>query len=239
MLRLFRRRRPGASGVNADGWLMSYADMVTILLALFIVLTTLGKDQTGVRLQKGIAAYQRNRERHGLPEVLPQSARPVQLDHPTPRHLLEDPNEDGSAKAGKTADTEADQLRRFLGEMKRQFRVEEMPRAVSQAALDFHDPLGKGPLLTGRNAAVAGQVLAVLGRPAYRVHVVVWATMPSPSAWDRAARRAQELVQEIAGRAQLAPEARTRLLPLGQPWRHPNHQRPVFSLVITRCQLSS
>jgi hypothetical protein len=238
MFRLFRRRRPGPKGVNPEGWMMSYADMVTVLLSLFIVLTTLGKDQTGVRLQKGMEGYRRSRELFGLPGALPNSAQPWQLDHATPRYLLEDPNDDAAARAGKSADGEAEQLRRFLGEMKRQFRVEEMPRVLSQAAVDFYDPLGKSPLLAGRNAEVAGQVLAVLSRRPYRVHVVVWATMPSPSAWERAARLSRRLAEEIAGRAELDADARERLVPLGQPWRYPNHQRPVFSLVVSRCQLS-
>jgi hypothetical protein len=215
--------------------MMSYADMVTILLSLFIVLTTLGKDQTGVRLQHGIEAYRRNRDTFGLPGLLPGSSQPSQMDHATPRYLLEDPNDGEDGKGAQSQDGEQEQLQRFLGEMKRQFRVEEMPRVVGQATVDFYDKLGREPpLLKGHSAEVAGQVLSVLSRPQYRVYVIVWATMPNPSAWTRAVNQAQQLVEEVAGTAQLAPEARARLLPLGQPWRYPQHQRPVFSLVISR-----
>lgn len=48
------RRKKALAAVNTEGWMMSYADMVTILLAMFIVLSTLGKDQTGASLQKGL-----------------------------------------------------------------------------------------------------------------------------------------------------------------------------------------
>ena len=38
----------------------------------------------------------------------------------------------------------------------------------------------------------------------------------------------------IANIAQLDSKARARLIPLGQPWRYPDLQRPIMSLVIVK-----
>src|SRR3954452_4158866 len=59
-------RKKALAAVNTEGWMMSYADMATILLAMFIVLSTLGKDQTGASLQKGLESWRETRQSFGL-----------------------------------------------------------------------------------------------------------------------------------------------------------------------------
>src|SRR2546428_132665 len=74
-------------GINVNGWMMSYADMATTLLAMFIALSTLGKDQTGINLYNGTGSFTHSLDTFGLPGLFPNSAHVIQLDHPGPHHL--------------------------------------------------------------------------------------------------------------------------------------------------------
>src|SRR5437588_5409765 len=65
------------------GWLMSYADMATILLALLIVVSVLSRDQTGATLYRGTGAFRATANQfahlessHATPAAGEQSASP-------------------------------------------------------------------------------------------------------------------------------------------------------------------
>jgi hypothetical protein len=237
---IFRKRKnSGVSKVNTEGWMMSYADMATILLAMFIVLSTLGKDQTGFNLNKALESVERHRNLFGLPGFLFSSAQPFQLDKVSSRYLTEqaerDPEPGNHPKhRDKIHDLEEQQFQRFLEEMHRQFKVNKLPGLTGTASVDFFEPLGRGPLLNAKANEVVAQVVPALYQKNCQVLIIVWATMPKESAWLRAARQADQLATEIGDTAGLDAEARGRLLPMGQPWPHQNYERPVFSLVITR-----
>ena len=95
-----RKRASGGSSVNANGWMISYADMVTILLAMFIVLSTLSKDQTGMSLYYGTGSYRNAVKRFGMPGVASNSGRTVPLTVPGPRYSVENPGESKKERAG-------------------------------------------------------------------------------------------------------------------------------------------
>ncbi len=238
-----KHRQKGADeAVNTDGWMMSYADMATVLLAMFIVLSTLGKDQTGVSLEKGLESWRESRANFGLGGLFATSSNVVKGDAPAPNyHGADDAAGEGGGpdadKGPRGRDAEQERLNRFLAEMDRQFKVDKMPRVAGSATVDFFDPLGPAPpYLTARQAEVVGQVLPLLGRDDYRVTLVVWATTPSDTAWARAAEQARLVADELAAAADLSPPARARLVAVGQTWRYPGFQRPVLSLTIAKTE---
>src|SRR5437016_3554424 len=97
-----KRKRPH-SAVNGEGWLMSYADMTTILLSLFIVLTTLGQDQTGINFYKGVESFRESQHRFGLPGQFGSSGSIHDLEAPMARYSLDGEGEregGGEAKHG-------------------------------------------------------------------------------------------------------------------------------------------
>src|SRR5215471_2745480 len=100
-----KHRKKAETAVNTEGWMMSYADMATILLAMFIVLSTLGKDQTGVSLYNGTGSFRRALDCFGLPGLFPNSAKPIQAEAPGPRYQIKgegetDPKNKGPDKEG-------------------------------------------------------------------------------------------------------------------------------------------
>lgn len=234
-----KRKRVALGSVNAEGWMMSYADMVTILLALFIVLSTLGKDQTGVNLNKGIESYRRVRDAFGLPgwfsnssQVTPKDAVNARYNNPDDPDFHDDLNL-------RSIDGEEEQFQRFLSEMDRHFRVEKLPLVSGEATLDIFDPLrASPPSLPPKALETVNQIVGILHRSNYQVYVVVWAATPSDSAWTRAVNQAQRLVDEIARDADLDALARARLLPMGQPWLYSAYQRPVLSLRIVKLEIA-
>jgi hypothetical protein len=225
--------------VDTNAWMMSYADMATTLLAMFIVLSTLGKDQTGVALYNGTGSFAHATDSFGLPGLFPNSDRMISRDQPGPRYAAPSGKEGdgGTDESRRIIDAEEEQFQLFLKEMERQFRIARLPRTGGTAVVDFYERIGKEPpYLTERQADVLWQVLPVLHRTDYQVQIVVWATMPSTAAWSKAATQAQLLADEIAAKANLDDASRSRLFALGQPWRYPNYQRPVMSVVIIKTE---
>ena len=238
-MRLVRKRgdHDDEEHVDTNAWMMSYADMATTLLAMFIVLSTLGKDQTGVNLYNGTGSYVHAADSFGLPGLFPNSDRMISGDQSGPRYALPGGQETAgnSEESRRIIDAEEEQFQLFLKEMERQFRIARLPRTGGTAVVDFYERIGKEPpYLSERQADVLWQVLPVLQRTDYQVQIVVWATMPSTGAWLRATTTAQQLADEIARKANLDADSRSRLFPLGQPWRYPNYQRPTMSVVIVK-----
>src|SRR5437764_5547606 len=94
------RRKRSDSKINTEGWMMSYADMATILLAMFIVLSTLGKDQTGASLQKGLESWRESRQMFGLDGVFQTSGQPNRFSSASPRYMLDPEAIDGEGGVG-------------------------------------------------------------------------------------------------------------------------------------------
>jgi hypothetical protein len=239
-----RLRKAAHGAINTEGWMMSYADMATILLAMFIVLSTLGQDQTGASLQKGLESWREAKENFGLPGLFKTSEQVDQLGFAHPRyHLASD--EAGEGPGGeqlgllpKSVDEERARFGRFLEEMSRQWSVERLPLVAGQATLDFYKPLAAvPPRLTAPHREGCRPLLPLLEQRDYRVIVVVWATMPRDSALRRAAEQSRQVADELANAAGLDATARANVVAVGQPWRHANFQRPVMSLILAKMKL--
>lgn len=226
--------------VNTQGWMISYADMATILLAMFIVLSTLGKDQTGVSFQNARDSLDDSRRSFGLSGMFSTSSTPIPLEGPTPHYAYDRPTDQADKSPDglpprRVLDGDEEHLRRFVQEIQRQFPCERQPRPSGQVIVDLYEPLGReAPYLTAKHNDVLLQVVSLLERPNYRMELVVWASSPAATAWKRAVDQATLVRQEFADSADLGEAARGRLLSSGQPWRYRDVRRPVLSLLLTK-----
>jgi hypothetical protein len=253
---LIPRQNKGGHGAVPDAlaWMMSYADMATILLAMFIVLSTFAKDQTGISLYYGTGSFNAAVATFGLPGLMPNSSQVVPLEAPGPQHTL--PPQDG-AESGpdphfakdknlpekdngmpdRVIDGEVENFQRFLSEMDRHFKTAKLPATAGQTALDFYEKLSKkAPFMTAQQQEQLAPLLPLLRQSGYRMQIVVWAGTPRDSAMARAAEEAADVAEELASGAGLDPEARRRLVAVGQSWSFRDVQRPVMSVVVTRSQ---
>jgi hypothetical protein len=94
------KKKGGADAINTEGWMMSYADMATVLLAMFIVLSTLGQDQTGVNLQKGLESWRDSRHTFGLGGAFQTSSNVIQHEAVGPNYALQEDGDVGQNGAG-------------------------------------------------------------------------------------------------------------------------------------------
>lgn len=220
---------------------------MTTLLAFFIVLNSLAQDQTGANLYSGTGSFVRALNSLGMQGTFSQrrDPHPIRQHATSPAYLPEGARDDPAGRQNKGPDTKDDQLRvidreaeafhRFINEMERFFPVQSEPGAGGEVVFDLFEPLTRNPPhLAAAHRKVLRQILPVVHRPQYRVQVIVWATTPSPTAWTRAARRAERIVEEIARIAQLDPDQAARLEGTGRAWIDSQAKRPVISLVVRK-----
>lgn len=231
-----RHRKKIDGHINAEGWMMSYADMATILLAMFIVLSTLGKDQTGASLNKGLESWRASRQFFGLDGLFPHSNRLHDFGETHPHYSVEQPDTDGP-RVDQTLAGEEATLQNLQQEFERRFSLQKAPKLLGRASLDFFDPLNaKAPYLTAKHQPTLAQLTPYLLKPDFHIVLVVWAPMPSATAMKRTLEKATGVAAEI--RANLPLSASRSLLAVAQTWDSPDHQRPVFSLIISRVETS-
>lgn len=222
------RRPHAAHPINTSGWMMSYADMVTILLAMLIVVSTLSRDQTGVTLYNGAASFTKAFGSFGLPGFSAASLRPLPTNYSAPHYLFQ-----AREQVGDEDDDE--QFQHLLRELRRQFTVECLRPQAGQVVIDLYEPLHRdAPYLAPHHLEALERVRPLLDRPNYRLHLVVWTPTPRPSVWSRAAAQARRAADEFAAAARLPSSAAARLVPLAQPWRYRDIRRPILSLVVVK-----
>jgi len=235
---LRKQKGHGGGGINANAWMVSYADMATILLAMFIVLSTLGKDQTGISLYYGTGSFKQAVKNFGLPGVGPNSSQVVPLKSAGTAYPTDVPfRATGEDPSGRIIDGEEEYLQHFLTEMNRAFDAKKLDRTAGSSSIDFYEPLGNtAPYFKGKAREAIVPILPLLRRENYRLQIVVWAPMPNESTVLRAATQAQQLVAEIDAEYELEPAAAARLLAVGQTWRYRDVPRPVLSVVVAKTQ---
>jgi Membrane MotB of proton-channel complex MotA/MotB len=230
------RKHSEGSGVNANGWMISYADMVTILLAMFIVLSTLSKDQTGMSLYYGTGSYRNAVKRFGLPGVSPNSGKTVQLNVPGPRFAVENASdEEGPHGPGRIIDAEEEIFQQYLAQLKKDFTVKNLGKEAGRSAVDFHSRLNTtAPLLSRKQRDMVVPLVLMAQQKGYQVDIIVWAPTPADTACLRSLGVASELRDELLADLGQIGIASERITPVAQPWRFKDIRRPVFSIVVTR-----
>jgi flagellar motor protein MotB len=244
---LIPRQKKGGHGAVPDSlaWMMSYADMATILLAMFIVLSTFAKDQSGISLYYGTGSFEAAMSSFGVPGLMSNSSQVVPLKAPGPQHSLPPPENPETGAEPQTAkdkqstnkddtlperviDAEEENFQRFLGEMDRHFKTAKMPRTSGQTSLDFYEKVSKkAPHLSAKQQEQLAPLMPLLRQSGYRMEVIIWAGTPRDTA---------DIADELAAGAGLEGEARRRLIAVGQSWPYRDVQRPVMSVVVTRTE---
>jgi hypothetical protein len=219
--------------VNAVGWMVSYADMVTILLAMFITLSTLSKDQTGLSFYYGTGSYRDSVTRFGLPGVSNRSSRVVSLTTAGPLYRVDGTETD--KPNSPVIDPEEASFQAFMEEIKEEFPVSPLPADRGKVMLDFHTQLKKNtPYLSKSTYTRITPILDLARQPGYVVEIVYWIPAPHESAVIRSANMAASLRTEILAQVGLPQEASSRVVPVAQSWRYKDANRPTFSIVLSR-----
>jgi hypothetical protein len=240
-----RMKRPVVSGPN-KGYLVSFGDTMTALLAFFIVLNSLAEDQTGAKLYAGTGSFavaisgfgMTNRQSSKRASVV------VQKQATSPIYGIAEvddsenvPSLDLERNRQRVIDQEREQWERFLNEIDHRYGVQPLPRIQSQVAFDVFDRIpARRPRLSDTERMAFSDLLPLLRHDNYRVAVVVWATTPNQSAWERAMHQAKEIRTELVELGQLRPDEQQRLVAMARPWHDADKKRPSMSLLVLKLE---
>jgi hypothetical protein len=226
--------------------LVSFGDTMTTLLAFFIVLCSLAEEQTGADLYSGTGSFVQAIQGLGLPGRFRNgtSSKLVEKAHRGPRYIAPDPddNEGDRSPTGpdqdnglRVIDRETESFQRFLNELERMNHVEKIAETEGEVVFDFFNPLPRQtPFLSPAYREAFQRILPTLRRDHHEVDLIVWATTPSPSAWQRAVGQATALADEVAELGRLSVEQRARMRSLGKAWRDSQMKRPMISVIIRK-----
>ena len=243
MARKLKPPEPGPS----KAYLMSFGDTMTTLLAFFIIMNSLAKEQTGANVHAGTGSFVRALSSLGLPGRVPShnSSNAVTRPETNPLYIVPDldDNPPDVAASGpdddpddlRVIDREAEQFHRFMTEMERLMIVAPQPSVSGEVVFDFFDRLqAQAPFLRDVHLRAFSPIIPQLRQEGYRLEVVVWATTPGETAWLRATRQAAAVADQIADLVQLSPAQRPRLTSAGRVWISSTEKRPVISIIVRR-----
>lgn len=241
-----RKKKP-ESGPN-NGYLISFGDTMTALLAFFIVMNSLATDQTGANLYDGTGSFIDVSDGKGVPGlfVSGRSTYPSQMHQAAPIYIVGDEDDsdvdnrstgpDDTDEESIVKDFEEDQLQRFLLQMQEDNSVVPQDSITGEVAFDLLKALPR----TGEDIFVEElreQMVALspaLRRPGFEMQIQVWATTPAPSAWMRAADQAEELQRRIPEFLQLTGKDRLKIKATASPWHTADLKRPSVSLLVRK-----
>ena len=118
------KKKPPESSLPSKAYLVSFGDTMTALLAFFIVLNSLAKEQTGANMYSGTGSFVNAFSSSGLPGGLPnnRSSEMIQQEAPMPIYALADNLDknkgtvgpDDTTKKENVADRDTEQFQKFL-----------------------------------------------------------------------------------------------------------------------------
>lgn len=243
-----RKKKAAPEGPN-NGYLISFGDTMTALLAFFIVLNSLAEEQTGANLHAGTGSFVQAISGFGMPGMFNQerSAQTFQKKETGPQYVAPDENNqehefdprahgpDDSSDSIRIVDREQELFERFLVELQRLNNVEILPEIHGEIGFDSFEKLNdESPLLGPELQAILKNVAPRLLSPNYEIEIVVWATTPKESAMRRAVEQSMVLRQEAAAFLKLGGSQLYRLNASAQAWIHSDAKRPTVSVVVRK-----
>ncbi len=239
-----RIRRPPPSKPN-NGYLVSFGDTMTALLAFFIVLNALAQDQTGINLYRGTGSFVAALNDVGTDGYFDSdsSKNVFQRDAESPIYMVDDGQDSPDPGRGngpdavdnqlRVIDRDQEQLQRLLNELEQALPTQQTAEHTQQVSFDLFKALGPPPnILSFDVKQVIAQSLPMVLRGNHRLEIAVWAPMPSPSTIRRAARQAKQVRQQIIDDFVLDVHSADQIRCGARLWPLSNEKRPVLTVTV-------
>ncbi|MEO1526407.1 MAG: flagellar motor protein MotB [Planctomycetota bacterium] len=234
--------------VPSKAYLVSFGDTMTALLAFFIVLNSLAKEQTGANMYSGTGSFVSAFSNSGLPGTYSgnRSQDMLQQEAQLPVYALAenlDKNPDQTGNVGpddtdakdRVKDRQKQQFQKFLAEIESSFGLADQSPVEGQTVVDAFGPIID---LDGEPSRQTIQLLsdaiAKLRQPGTNLEVIVWANMPSQQALERKLKTSERLRGEVEKAFWLSPVERTRIRYRVKPWLFSDAKRPTVSVVYSK-----
>lgn len=107
-----RQRKPEEPKTGAPAWIVTFSDMITLLLTFFVLLLSMAETQVeDHKFRAGQASLQRAFSDFGLSGFLINRSSGPQMDYPKPKYRVEEGNDENE---DRSVDSETEMLRRIL-----------------------------------------------------------------------------------------------------------------------------
>ncbi len=230
------------------GYLVSFGDTMTALLAFFIVLNSLAHEQTGANMYSGTSSFSAAFKNLASPGPM-QSDRSEQVVNrtaPSPLFCVDDPGAKNKSTEGdigpdhedsseRIVDRQQDNFKRFLGELDYRFSLEREQPVSSQVVFDsFQTARGPTIELDENSIRLAAQSIPMLRSQEYSLEVIVWANNPGPFAMQEAFGRAESVRAQIMKLFNISNTQKHQIRFSAKPWLFADAQRPTLSFVLAK-----
>lgn len=241
-----RKRRRFDSSCPNQSYLISFGDTMTALLAFFIVINTIAKDQTGAKLYSGTGSFSKSLHSFGM-SVNKATGKSIQREYANPLYVVNDdhPRIEQAVRAGQGPDSNSnslrvierqkDQLRRFLIEMEQWGSANPMPKTKGAAVFDFFEPIQtESPLVSDSVAELFRLSTQALSTGQTELEIVVWSRTPGTVDWKESVHQAESIRRDLIQRTALDKRHSRFVRCQGKPWFYADQRRPRFSIVIRK-----
>lgn len=220
---------------------------MTALLAFFIVLNSLAQEQTGANLHSGTGSFVRAFNSSGGVGTPGNktTARAFDLEESTPKYTVSSPDTLDEVTQNSTGpddvddnqriiNRQEDDFQRFLQEAKRLHEVGQIADVTGEVAFDVLNRLPpRPPYMNEGLRRIILDAAPTLRREGYSMRLIVWASMPSKTAWLRAVTEANTLRAEANVLLREAGVS-APIEAVGQPWISSTAKRPSASVIIQK-----
>ncbi len=219
-----RKKKGGDAGSSSEeAYLIAFGSTMTILLALFIVLSTLSQSQEA-GFRKGTGSFVRALNTFGLAGLFSGTREAVDFESVSPHYQVgEGEGDKGGDKAeenvpGDVNDFEQERLSRMLQNLRRQFESsDQATETIGVAVVRLPGPVRPTPPhLSDQQRQRLIELLPLLTNAERRVYVEVHAPGTAADGLQNAARVAAGIKQEIAQLAQREAAEFPQIIPLGR-----------------------
>ncbi|MCA9136740.1 MAG: hypothetical protein KDB00_08275 [Planctomycetales bacterium] len=230
--------------VPSKAYLVSFGDTMTALLAFFIVLNSLAKEQTGANMHSGTGSFVNAFSSGGQPGHLSgeRSSDVLQQKTQAPIYALAENLKDKSDKnigpddkneSERVIDREKEQFQKFLNELDEQLDLSTLPKLENQVVFDTFEPSdSKTGKLSLHAVKLISQALTKLREPGVTMEIVLWADMPSASSLKRKLDKSAELRAEVERTFWMKGSVKSRIGYRVKPWLFADAKRPYLSIIL-------
>ena len=238
------KKKKLAPSAPSKAYLVSFGDTMTALLAFFIVINSLAKEQTGANMYSGTGSFVTAFARSGLPGTLAgnRSSEMLQQAEQKPIYALSknlDKNQqsvgpDDTDENERILDRDKEQFQMFLAKIKKSFGLKDHKPLENQTVIDSFAALDLESGISKEAIQLLSESIAKLRQPDVNLEIIIWATMPSKANLDRQLDKSVGLRSEIERMFWLKPQDRSRIRYRVKPWLFSDAKRPVLSVVFSK-----
>ncbi|WP_149498541.1 flagellar motor protein MotB [Roseiconus lacunae] len=241
------KRKKLEPSVPSKAYLVSFGDTMTALLAFFIVLNSLAKEQTGANMYSGTGSFVNAFTSAGTPGKMSgdRSSEMIQQESQKPLYALqenlhknekqEDVGPDESNNHERVIDRDREQFQKFLKELEEQLDLRTLPQIEDQVVFDsFQPPDPKTGKISRHATQLISETLSKMRDENMVMEIVVWADMPKASALKRTLEKSTKLRNEVESSFWMNQSTRSRIKYRVKPWLFADAKRPQMSIILGR-----